>query len=124
MHERIEETLNHRTQSRASGLAKGVVKLRRRQLLAKAGHRSLARRLALARRTRALRARRSSMADRKDFFRQMAAQYRQLTEIASNPEIKQRMLDMAAHYQAKADEDKDAEQSSGEGEEGATRARA
>jgi hypothetical protein len=53
------------------------------------------------------------MADRKDFFRQMAAQYRQLAEIASNPEIKQRMLDMAAHYQAKADEDEDAEQSSG-----------
>jgi hypothetical protein len=57
------------------------------------------------------------MADRKDFFRQMAAQYRQLAEIASNPEIKQRMLDMAAHYQAKADED--AEQ-----ERDATRARA
>jgi hypothetical protein len=56
-----------------------------------------------------------------DFFRQMAAQYRQLGEIASNAEIKQRMLDMAAHYQAKADEDKDAEQRSGEG---ATRARA
>ena len=52
-----------------------------------------------------------------DFFRQMAAQYRQLGEIASNPEIKQRMLDMAAHYQAKADED--AEQ-----ERDATRARA
>ena len=51
----------------------------------------------------------------------MAAQYRQLGEIASNAEIKQRMLDMAAHYQAKADEDKDAEQRSGEG---ATRARA
>jgi hypothetical protein len=63
------------------------------------------------------------MADRKDFFRQMAAQYRQLAEIASNPEIKQRMLDMAAHYQAKADEDKDAS-SSGEDEEGASRARA
>ena len=43
-------------------------------------------------------------------FRQMAAQYRQLGEIASSPEIKQRMLDIAAHYQAKADEDKDAEQ--------------
>lgn len=59
------------------------------------------------------------MADRKDFFRQMAAQYRQLAEIAGNPEIKQRMLDMAVHYQAKAGED--AEQRSGEG---ATRARA
>jgi hypothetical protein len=34
----------------------------------------------------------------------MAAQYRQLSEIAGNPEIKQRMLDMAAHYEAKADE--------------------
>ena len=50
------------------------------------------------------------MADQKDFFRQMATQYRQLAEIAGNPEIKQRMLDMAATYQAKADEDKDAEQ--------------
>ena len=50
------------------------------------------------------------MADRRDFFRQMADQYRQLAEIAGNLEIKQRMLDMAAHYQAKADEDKDAEQ--------------
>jgi negative regulator of replication initiation len=39
----------------------------------------------------------------------MAAQYRQIGEIASNPEIKRRMLDIAAHYQAKADEDKDAE---------------
>src|SRR5262245_25279276 len=29
----------------------------------------------------------------------------QLAEITSNPEIKQRMLDMAAHYQAKADEE-------------------
>jgi hypothetical protein len=45
----------------------------------------------------------------------MAAQYWQLAEIASNPEIKQRMLDMAAHYQAKADEDKDAEQYRGGG---------
>jgi hypothetical protein len=62
------------------------------------------------------------MADRKDFFRQMAAQYRQLAEIAGNPEIKQRMLDMAAHYQAKADEDKNP---SGSGEDGerATRTR-
>jgi hypothetical protein len=38
-----------------------------------------------------------------DFFRQMAAQYRQLGGIASNPEIKQRMFDMAAHYQAEVD---------------------
>jgi hypothetical protein len=45
------------------------------------------------------------MADRRDFFRQIADQYRQLAEIAGNPEIKQRMLDMAATYQAKADED-------------------
>jgi hypothetical protein len=50
------------------------------------------------------------MADGKDFFRQMADQYRQLAEVASNPEIKQRMLDMAATYQAKADEEKDSEQ--------------
>jgi hypothetical protein len=46
----------------------------------------------------------ASMADRKDFFRQLAVNYRQLAEIAGNPEIKQRMLDMAADYQAKADE--------------------
>jgi hypothetical protein len=44
------------------------------------------------------------MADRMDFFRQIAVNYRQLAEIARNPEIKQRMLDMAAHYEAKADE--------------------
>jgi len=50
------------------------------------------------------------MADQKDFFRQMATQYRQLAEIAGNPEIKQRMLNMAATYQAKVGEDKDAEQ--------------
>ena len=34
----------------------------------------------------------------------MAVQYRQLFEIAGNPELKQRMLDMAAHYEAKANE--------------------
>lgn len=45
------------------------------------------------------------MADRKDFFRQIAVNYRQLAEIASNSEIKQRMLEMAAHYQTKADEE-------------------
>src|SRR5262245_3994199 len=39
----------------------------------------------------------------RDFFRQLAINYRQLAEIAGNPEIKQRMLDMTAHYQAKAD---------------------
>ena len=47
------------------------------------------------------------MADRKDFFRQIAVNYRQLAEIASNPAIKQRMLEMAAHYEAKADEHSD-----------------
>jgi hypothetical protein len=41
----------------------------------------------------------------RDFFRQLAINYRQLAEIAGNPEIKQRMIDMAAHYQAKADEE-------------------
>jgi hypothetical protein len=41
----------------------------------------------------------------RDFFRQLAINYRQLAEIAGNPEIKQRMLDVTAHYQAKADED-------------------
>ena len=41
----------------------------------------------------------------RDFFRQVAVNYRQLAAIASKPEIKQRMLDMAATYQAKADED-------------------
>ena len=40
----------------------------------------------------------------RDFFRQLAINYRQLAEIAGNPEIKQRMLDMAAAYQAKVDE--------------------
>ena len=40
----------------------------------------------------------------RDFFRQLAFNYRQLAEIAGNAEIKQRMLDMAAHYQAKAEE--------------------
>jgi hypothetical protein len=44
----------------------------------------------------------------RDFFRQLVSNYRQLAKIAGNPEIKQRMLDMAAHYQAKADENKDA----------------
>ena len=63
------------------------------------------------------------MADRKDFFRQMAAQYRQLGEIATSPEIKQRMLDIAAHYQAKADEDKDASSSRVDGEGGYSRTR-
>ena len=52
------------------------------------------------------------MADRRDFFRQIATQYRQLAEIAGNPEIKQRMLDMAATYQAKSDEDDNNESSS------------
>ena len=33
-----------------------------------------------------------------------AVQYRQLADIAGNPEIKQRMLEMGAHYEAKADE--------------------
>ena len=45
---------------------------------------------------------------RATFFRQLAINYRQLAEIAGNPEIKQRMIDMAAHYQAKADEEADA----------------
>ena len=43
----------------------------------------------------------------RDFFRQLAFNYRQLAAIAGNPEIKQRMIDMAAHYQAKADEHSD-----------------
>src|SRR5262249_24816041 len=37
----------------------------------------------------------------KDLFRQLVINYRQLAEIAGNPELKQRMLDMAAHYEAK-----------------------
>ena len=41
------------------------------------------------------------------FFRQLAVNYRQLAKIASTPEIKQRMLDMAAEYQAKAEEHSD-----------------
>src|SRR5262245_24066341 len=40
----------------------------------------------------------------RDFFRQLAVNYRQLAAIAGKPEIKQRMLDMAADYEAKADE--------------------
>jgi hypothetical protein len=47
------------------------------------------------------------MADQKDFFRQLAFNYRQLAETASNPELRQRMVDMAAHYEAKADERSD-----------------
>ena len=45
----------------------------------------------------------------RDFFRQLAGNYRQLAAIAGNPEIKQRMLDMAARYEAEADEDKNNE---------------
>src|SRR5215475_9571136 len=41
----------------------------------------------------------------RDFFRQLAINYRQLAEIAGTPEIKQRMLDMAAQYKDKADEE-------------------
>src|SRR5262245_56283412 len=41
------------------------------------------------------------------FFRQLAINYRQLAKIASTPEIEQRMLDMAAEYQDKDDEDND-----------------
>jgi hypothetical protein len=43
----------------------------------------------------------------RDFFRQLAVNYQQLAEIAGNPEIKQRMLDMAAHYKDKVDERSD-----------------
>ena len=49
----------------------------------------------------------------RDFFRQLAINYRQLGKIASTPEIKQRMLDMAAEYQAKADEDNDTMRATG-----------
>src|SRR5262245_26750969 len=44
------------------------------------------------------------------FFRQLAVNYRQLAKIASTPESKQRMLDMAAEYEAKADEGQRADQ--------------
>jgi hypothetical protein len=47
------------------------------------------------------------MADRRDYFRQVAAECRRLAEIASKPEIKQRLINMAAEYQAKADEHSD-----------------
>jgi hypothetical protein len=40
----------------------------------------------------------------KDLFRQLAVNYRQLAKIADDPEIKQRMVDMADDYQAKADD--------------------
>ena len=43
----------------------------------------------------------------KDLFRQLAVNYRQLAEIAGNPEIRQRMLDTAEHYEHKADEHSD-----------------
>src|SRR5262245_28255204 len=43
----------------------------------------------------------------RDFFRHLAVTYRHLAKIASTPEIKQRMLDMAANYQAKAEEHSD-----------------
>jgi len=39
----------------------------------------------------------------KDLFRQLAVNYRQLAKIAGDPEINQRMFDMADDYQAKAD---------------------
>jgi alkylation response protein AidB-like acyl-CoA dehydrogenase len=45
-----------------------------------------------------------------DFFRHLAVNYRQLAKIAGNPDSKQRLLDMAAEYQAKAEESKDDEQ--------------
>ena len=44
------------------------------------------------------------MADHRDYFRQVAAECWRLAEIANKPEIKQRLLNMAAEYQAKADE--------------------
>jgi hypothetical protein len=47
------------------------------------------------------------MADRKDYFRQVAAECRRLAEIANKPEIKQRLLNMAAEYQAEAEEHSD-----------------
>ena len=46
----------------------------------------------------------AAMADHRDYFRQVAAECRRLAEIANKPEIKQRLLNMAAEYQAKADE--------------------
>ena len=39
------------------------------------------------------------MADQKVFFRQIAVNYRQLAEIAADPEPNQRMLDMALSSQ-------------------------
>ena len=47
------------------------------------------------------------MADRRDYFRQVAAECRRLAEIANKPEIKQRLLNMAAEYQAEAEEHRD-----------------
>src|SRR5262245_7805425 len=40
-----------------------------------------------------------SMADQKNFFRQIAVNYRLLAEIAANPKLNQRMLDMALSSQ-------------------------
>ena len=49
----------------------------------------------------------------RDFFRQLAVNYRQLAKIASTPENKQRMLDMADEYEAKADEGNDTMRATG-----------
>jgi hypothetical protein len=50
------------------------------------------------------------MADRKDFFFANGRPVSAARRDRPHAEIKQRMLDMAAAYQAKADEDQDAEQ--------------
>jgi hypothetical protein len=45
------------------------------------------------------------MADLNNLFREEAAQCRRLAEIAADPTIKEKLLEMAARFQAKADED-------------------
>ena len=69
--------------------AERVAQLRR--MLSEARKQKLSRALAAKRPPRA-------------FFRRLVINYWQLAKISANPEIKQRMLDMAAEYQAMADE--------------------
>jgi hypothetical protein len=43
--------------------------------------------------------------DLKNLFHEEAAQCRRLAEIAADPTIKEKLLEMAARFQARADED-------------------
>jgi hypothetical protein len=48
--------------------------------------------------------------DLKNLFREEAAQCRRLAWIATEQVVKEKLLEMAARFQARADEDKDDEQ--------------